>query len=84
MAGINPRQPLSSAIAIRQLLTSAIAARQTTTPATLTLTYETNLSYESGFLYNTGIVIPGVAIPRATTPANVAPRVSASASMKWR
>jgi hypothetical protein len=61
-----------------------MAGRLSTTPATLTLTYETNLSYESGFLYNSATVIPGVAIPRATTPASVTPRVRASASMKVR
>ena len=63
---------------------ATITPRQSTAPPTLTLTYETNLSYQSGFLYNSGIVIPGVAIPRAKTPASLTPRVFASASMKAR
>jgi len=84
MAGINPRQPLSPAVAIRQLLTSTIKTRQSLTPPSIGVTYNEHFSYQLNIAYDFGSIVPGVAIPRATTPANVTPRVLASASMKRR
>jgi hypothetical protein len=81
---ITPRQPQAPTISFRQLLTSAITGRQSTSPPSLSVKYNEPILYQNPLLYNAVPNIPGVAIPRATTPANITARVLASSSMKAR
>jgi hypothetical protein len=81
---ITPRQPQAPTISFRQLLTSAITARQSTSPPSLIVKYNEAILYQNPLFYNAIVNTPGVAIPRALTPANIIARVLASASMKAR